>query len=77
MPNYGTLFDVLVVNRRVPFDYAPWIGMNLKVVLQDPLVRDELMGVIPADVMQDKQYPGAYVVNTDPAEQSGQHWVAF
>ena len=42
-----------------------------------PLVKDIFFGVFPSDQIPEKQYPGGYIVNTDPASQSGQHWVAF
>ena len=31
----------------------------------------------PADELPIKEFPGAYVVNTDESNQPGQHWVAF
>jgi hypothetical protein len=42
-----------------------------------PLVRDIFVGVFAADQIPDKQYPGGYIVNTDPSGEPGQHWVAF
>ena len=41
------------------------------------LCRDEFVGVFSADNIPSKEYPGAYIVNTDPSGQPGQHWVAF
>ncbi|HWY33610.1 MAG TPA: hypothetical protein VNX68_03120 [Nitrosopumilaceae archaeon] len=46
-------------------------------LLSDPSVRDQFVGVFPADAIPEKQYPGAYIVNTDSSNEPGQHWVAF
>ena len=36
-----------------------------------------LVGVFAADRLPAKEFPGAYIVNTDTSSQPGQHWVAF
>ena len=36
-----------------------------------------LVGVFAADQLPTKEFPGAYIVNTDTSSQPGQHWVAF
>ena len=41
------------------------------------LCRDEFVGVFAADTIPHKEYPGAYIVNTDRSGEPGQHWVAF
>src|ERR1700733_2901326 len=46
-------------------------------IRSNPMVKDIFVGVFAADQIPEKQYPGAYVVNTDPSNQPGQHWVAF
>jgi hypothetical protein len=48
-----------------------------KALRSNPITRDIFVGVFPADQLPEKEYPGAYIVNTDPADQPGQHWVAF
>lgn len=47
------------------------------VLRREKLTRDKFVGVFPCDQIPEKQYPGAYVVNTDPSSAPGQHWVAF
>ena len=39
--------------------------------------REYLVGDFPADQLPTKEFPGAYIVNTDTSTQPGQHWVAF
>ena len=39
--------------------------------------REYLVGVFAADQLPTKEFPGAYIVNTDTSSQLGQHWVAF
>ena len=39
--------------------------------------REYLVGVFAADQLPTKEFPGAYIVNTDTSSQPGQHWVAF
>ncbi len=46
-------------------------------MLREPLCRDTFVGVFASDAIPEKQFPGAYIVNTDPSDQPGQHWVAF
>ena len=36
-----------------------------------------LVGVFAPDQLPTKEFPGAYIVNTDTSSQPGQHWVAF
>ena len=36
-----------------------------------------LVGVFAADQLPTKEFPGAYIVNTNTSSQPGQHWVAF
>ena len=36
-----------------------------------------LVGVFAADQLPTKEFPGAYIVNTDTSWQPDQHWVAF
>jgi len=43
----------------------------------DKFVDGVLVGVFAADQLPQKEFPGAYVVNTDESNQPGQHWVAF
>ena len=43
----------------------------------DRFASQYLVGVFAADELQIKEFPGAYVVNTDESNQPGQHWVAF
>ena len=50
--------------------------------IEDALRRDKFasqysVGVFSADELPIKEFPGAYVVNTDEINQLGQHWVAF
>jgi hypothetical protein len=47
-------------------------------VLRDELLaRDKFVGVFSADTIPEKEYPGAYIVNTDTVAEPGEHWVAF
>ncbi len=48
-----------------------------KSLRSEPLVRDQFVGVFAADQIAEKEYPGAYIVNTDTSKGSGEHWVAF
>ena len=44
----------------------------------DKCTRHTFKGVYPADQFQlDKEISSAVVVNTDPSDKPGQHWVAF
>ncbi len=43
----------------------------------DKFVDGVLVGIFAADQLPPKEYPGAYIVNTDESHQPGQHWVAF
>ena len=43
----------------------------------DKFVDSVLVGICAADQLPVKEYPGAYIVNTDESHQPGQHWVAF
>ena len=36
-----------------------------------------VVGVFAADRLPAKEFPGAYIVNTDTSSQPGQHWVAI
>ena len=39
--------------------------------------REYLVGVFAADQLPTKEFPGAYIVNTDTSSQPGKHGVAF
>ena len=53
-------------------------GHEIEVALRcERLCRDEFVGVFAADTIPQKEYPGAYIVNTDRSGEPGQHWVAF
>ena len=41
------------------------------------MVRDLFVGVYAADKLPAKEYPGAYIANTDEYGKPGAHWVAF
>lgn len=44
----------------------------------DPSTRDIFVGTFAADTLPPtKEFPGAYIANTQPSNQSGEHWVAF
>jgi len=43
----------------------------------DKFVNGYFVEIFAADQLPEKEYPGAYVVNTDEAHMPGQHWVAF
>ena len=44
----------------------------------DSTVGRVLVGVFPADCLpRSKEFPGAYIANTEPSNMVGQHWVAF
>ena len=45
---------------------------------RDRFTRDQFVGVFAADDLPpEKEFPGGYIVNTEPSSKSGQHWVAF
>jgi hypothetical protein len=48
-----------------------------RALVKDEKVRDVLVGVFPADLLPEKEYPGFYIVNTESSDKSGEHWVAF
>ena len=44
----------------------------------DRITGEKFVGVFASDSLpKDKEYPGAYIVNTDPSSKPGQHWIAF
>jgi hypothetical protein len=43
----------------------------------EKICRDIYVGTFSADTLPLKEYPGAYIANTDTSSQPGQHWVAF
>ena len=45
---------------------------------RDRCTRDRFVGVFAADNLPaEKEFPGGYIVNTDPSSKPGQHWIAF
>ena len=44
---------------------------------EDPLIRPYFQGVYPADRLPRQVLEGGYIVNTDPHDQPGQHWLAL
>jgi hypothetical protein len=44
---------------------------------KDRICNDIFVGVFAADTISEKEYSGAFIVNTDTSNESGQHWVAF
>ena len=47
---------------------------------QDPYLKKVYRGSFPCDLLPrspNKDRPMAYIVNTDPAGQPGQHWIAL
>lgn len=53
-------------------------NLQIEQALQaDSITRTVFVGVFAADTLPNKEYPGAYVCNTDPASLPGQHWIAF
>ena len=48
---------------------------------EDPLLRISFRGVFPADklpsVPKGRRFTDAYLVNTDPAGEPGEHWLAI
>jgi hypothetical protein len=43
----------------------------------DKMCKNIFAGTFSSDTLPEKEYPGAYIANTDTASQPGQHWVAF
>jgi hypothetical protein len=39
----------------------------------DPMVKKTFVGVYALDHLPEKEYPGGYIVNTDPSDKPGQH----
>ena len=48
-----------------------------KALRSEPFTKDVFVGVFSADNIAEKEFPGAYIVNTDPINKPGEHWVAF
>jgi hypothetical protein len=49
-----------------------------RALAQDPFVAPMFGGVFPSDKLPSKvEYPSAYVANTDPSAEKGEHWVCF
>lgn len=48
---------------------------------KDPYLQKYFRGVFPADklppVQKGRPYTDAYIVNTDPAGETGEHWLAI
>ena len=54
--------------------------VQIREVLQaDPYTRDVLVDVYPRDQLPRsvKKYPSAYVCNTDPRTEGGEHWISL
>ena len=43
---------------------------------EDPALRSQFQGVYPADKLPRQVLEGGYIVNTDPHDKPGQHWLA-
>ena len=49
-----------------------------KALRSDDTVKEVQVGTFPADLLPyPKEFPGAYIANTQPSSMSGEHWVAF
>ena len=49
-----------------------------KALRSDDTVTNVFIGVFSADTLPSpKEFPAAYIANTEPSDMSGQHWVAF
>ena len=49
-----------------------------KALRSDDTVNEVYVGTFPADLLPyPKEFPGAYIANTQPSSMSGEHWVAF
>ena len=47
---------------------------------EDPILKRYFVGTFPCDMLPkfpDKSRPRAYIVNTDPHDRLGQHWIAL
>lgn len=51
----------------------------IKIAKGDPVMRDTFLGVFPADAVMNilPKFPSNLIINTDPHDEPGQHWVAF
>lgn len=51
----------------------------LNIVNQDPHLKEQFLGIFASDQLPEKitSKPCALIVNTDPSDQPGQHWVAI
>ena len=43
---------------------------------EDPVLRTSFQGVYPADKLPRQVVEGGYIMNTDPHDKPGQHWLA-
>ena len=43
----------------------------------DDVTKQIFVGVYVADTLPIKEYPGAYICNTDTSSEPGRHWIAF
>ena len=43
----------------------------------DDVTKQIFVGVYAADTLPIKEYPGAYICNTDTSSEPGRHWIAF
>lgn len=50
-----------------------------QILREDPRAKDVFVGVYPRDHLPGivQKYPSAYVCNTDPHTEDGEHWVAI
>ena len=49
-----------------------------KALRSDDTVKEVYVGTFPADLLPNpKEFPGAYIANTQPSRMSREHWVAF
>ena len=50
---------------------------TLQIERNDSYAEKLFKGVYPKDQLPTVEYPGSYVVNTDPSTAPGEHWVAM
>ena len=48
-----------------------------RILKNDSCAKKIFKGVYPKDQLPTVEYPGSYVVNTDPSTSPGEHWVAM
>ena len=50
----------------------------LEIIKSDQIASKDFLGVFPRDKLPNRlKYPCSFIVNTDPSNLSGQHWLAF